>query len=148
MDNINSSEKVMKVLASMGYESEAVECGVRFGIGDTENAFPVVILIDDKDMIINCEIAKWGEISSNVAEDMKDAFFLGLLDINTQILPYSVAVVSNIDGEEDDRDSWPVVLIDSMPIGDISEDELRSSIQSLMKALHTAKDLFSVVLVG
>ena len=145
MDNINSSGKVMKVLTSMGYRSEAIECGVRFGIGDTGNAFPVVIFIGDKEMIITCEIARLGEVYSQVSADMKEEFLLGLLDINTQILPYSVALNSDIDGEEEDRDLWPVVLIDSMPMGDISEDELRSSIQSLMKALHTTKDLFSVV---
>jgi len=148
MDNIKSSSEVIEVLTSMGYEPEAIDIGVRFKIGSSEAAFPVVVYINGGDeMIINCEVATWGEISKNIDVAAKDDFFLGMLDINSQILPYSIAVISDIDGEEDNKDSWPVVLIDSMPLGDLSENEFRASIESLIKALYTAKDLFSVILV-
>ena len=78
---------------------------------------------------------------------MREDLFLALLDLNTQTLPYAFAVLTEIDGEDGDKSSWPVVLIDSMPVGDISEDELLQSLSSLLAALQTASNLYNVSVV-
>jgi hypothetical protein len=78
---------------------------------------------------------------------MKDDLFLAMLDLNTQILPYAFGVLTDIDGEDGDESDFPVVLIDSMPIGDISEGELLESMRSLLAALQTASSLYNVSVV-
>jgi hypothetical protein len=103
--------------------------------------------MDDTNLTISCEIDTWGNLQKRVTPDMKDDLYLAMLDLNTQTLPYAFAVLTEIDGEEDDQSRFPVVLIDSMPVGDISDDELLSSLSSLLAALQTASNLYNVSVV-
>jgi len=138
---------VERVLESHGYNVTLNENSVMVSVGNEKAPFPCVIVMDDVNLTVSCEIATWGDMVKRIGPKESEDFFLSLLDMNSQILPYAFSVLTDIDGEDEDRDEWPVVLIDSIPVGDISENELLSAMTSLNAALLTAKNLFSVSLV-
>jgi len=147
MNDIKTLVDVERVLEEQGYKPQFNENNVCVPVGSDSAPFPCVILIDDTNLTISCEISTWGQMTSRISADMKEDFFLGLLDMNSQTLPYAFSVLTDIDGEGEDKGEWPVVLIDSMSVGDISKDELLASMRSLNAALLTAKNLFDVSLV-
>jgi hypothetical protein len=69
-----------------------------------------------------------------------------MLDLNSQMNSYAFTILSNIDDPDagDDKDKWPVALINSIPVGDICEDELLVGMTALQSALLTASSLFTV----
>lgn len=147
MNDVSILADVERILSEHGYKAQLNENNVMVPVGSEASPFPCVILMDDTNLTISCEIATWGAMMKRIDSGMQEDFFLGLLDMNSQTLPYAFSVLTDIDGEGDDRSSWPVVLIDSMPVGDISESELLSAMTSLNAALLTAKNLFDVSLV-
>lgn len=147
MNNIKILADVEKVLAEHGYNPTLNESSVTLPIGAEGSPFPCIILIDETNLTISCEIGTWGNLQERVSPKMRDEFYLAMLDLNTQTLPYAFAVLTDIDGEDEDKSTWPVVLIDSMPVGDISENELLESLRSLLAALQTASNLYNVSVV-
>jgi hypothetical protein len=147
MNDIKTLVDVERILAEQGYAPQLNENSVSVPVGGDSAPFPCVILMDDTNLTISCEISTWGQMTSRISDEMKEDFFLSLLDMNSQTLPYAFSVLTDIDGEGEDKSEWPVVLIDSMPVGDISEEELLASMRSLGAALLTAKNLFDVSLV-
>jgi hypothetical protein len=147
MNDIKTLADIERVLSEHGYTPSLNDGSVTLPIGAEGSPFPCVILMDDTNLTISCEIDTWGNLQKRVTPDMKDDLYLAMLDLNTQTLPYAFAVLTEIDGEEDDQSSFPVVLIDSMPVGDISDDELLSSLSSLLAALQTASNLYNVSVV-
>ena len=72
-------------------------------------------------------------------------FCVACLDINTQIRPYAFATITASDNPDlDDPDSWPIVLTDSLPIGDLSDEELTTSIDSLWSALVAGAEVLRI----
>lgn len=147
MNDIKILSDVEKVLAEHGYKPTLNEGSVTLPIGAESSPFPCIILMDETSLTISCEIDTWGNLQKRVNPEMKDDFNLAILDLNTQTLPYAFAVISDIDGEDDDTSEFPFVLIDSMPVGDISEGELLESMRSLLAALQTASSLYDVSVV-
>ncbi len=147
MNDIKTLADAEKVLAEHGYKPTLNEGSVTLPIGAEGSPFPCIILIDETNLTISCEIDTWGNLQDRVSPEMKDDLYLAMLDLNTQTLPYAFAVLTDIDGEDEDKDTWPVVLIDSMPVGDISEGELLESMRSLLAALQTASSLYNVSVV-
>jgi len=104
-----------------------------------------VLTIDSKNQLnITCQIAK--------ASDITDAekFATIALDANSRILPYSIAMITandNPDEYSEKEADCPVVLIDSIPLGNLSETELNKAMNSLLEALMSCKDELTTVLV-
>ncbi len=147
MNDVQILADVERILEAQGYKAQLNENNVMVHVGSETSPFPCVIMMDDTNLTISCEIATWGSMTERISPEMQEDFFLGMLDMNSQTLPYAFSVLTDIDGEGDERSSWPVVLIDSLPVGDISESELLSAMTSLNAALLTAKNLFDVSLV-
>lgn len=147
MNDVKTLVDVERILEKQGYKPQINENSVAVPVGGSSAPFLCIILMDDTSLTISCEISTWGQMLKRTTEDMKEDFFLSLLDMNSQTLPYAFSVLTDIDGEGEDQNEWPVVLIDSMPVGDISENELLASMRSLSAALLTAKNLFDVSLV-
>lgn len=149
MNDVRNLVDVETILSAKGYKPVRNDDAVHVPVGSEDKPFPCVIIMDDTSLIIHCKVTTWGNIKDKVDAQMREDFFLGLLDLNSQTLPYAFAILSDLDGEEeDDRDNWPLVLTDSMPVGDISEEELLDSMRKLQAALMTAKDLFNVAFMG
>ena len=148
MNDIKTLADVERVLAEHGYAATLNEGSVSLPVGAEGSPFPCVILMDETNLTISCEIDTWSSLQERVNPEMKEDLFLAMLDLNTQTLPYAFGVLTDIDGEDSDQSKFPVVLIDSMPVGDISESELLESMSSLLSALQTAAGLYNVTVVG
>jgi hypothetical protein len=134
MKNISNLEQIEAVLESAGYETIRDKEGVLMKIGGKSIPFTSVFTIDEaqNQIIINCQIATVGDIKE---EEMSNVLFT-LLDYNTMIRPYAFAVISATeDPGLDDEEKWPIVLTDSLPLGDLSDQELIASVESLWSAL-------------
>ncbi len=134
MKNISSLEQIEEILESAGYETIRTTDGVVMKIGGKSVPFTSVFTIDEKQnqVIINCQIAMMGDIKE---EEIPNVLFT-LLDYNTMIRPYAFAVISATeDPGLDDEEKWPIVLTDSLPLGDLSSDEIIASVESLWSAL-------------
>ncbi len=134
MKNISSLEQIEEILESAGYETIRTTDGVVMKIGGKSVPFTSVFTIDEKQnqVIINCQIAMMGDIKE---EEIPNVLFT-LLDYNTMIRPYAFAIISAIeDSGLDDEEKWPIVLTDSLPLGDLSSDEIIASVESLWSAL-------------
>ena len=147
MNDVKTLVDVERVLTEHGYTPTLNDSSVSLPMGAEGSPFPCVILMDETNLTISCEIDTWGSLQNRVDPKMRDDLYLAMLDLNTQTLPYAFAVLTDIDGEDEDKSIWPVVLIDSMSVGDISEEELLESLRSLLAALQTASNLYNVSVV-
>ncbi len=72
----------------------------------------------------------------DIKEEELPKVLFSLLDYNTIIRPYAFAVISAAENPDlDDEEKWPLVLTDSLPLGDLSDQELIASVESLWSAL-------------
>lgn len=147
MNDIKSIVDVERILAEQGYKVQMNENSVTISVGSDAAPFPCLILMDETDLTVVCEVMTYGQLMERIAPDMREDFYMTLLDMNSQTKPYSFSILSDIDGEGDERDQWPLVLINSIPVGDISQDELLAAMRGLSAALLTAKNIFDVSLV-
>ncbi len=140
MSDIETLEQVAEVLEENGYEPVASEGAVSVGVGGQEAPFAATLTINKErqELSITCQLAVLGD----VLDDRELEFTVACLDANTRVRPYAFAVITASDNPElDDPDEWPVVLTDSLPLGDLSPAELISSMDSLWAALAASWDV-------
>ena len=148
MGNINTLEQVADILETLGYEVELHAHSVLTKIGGSENPFFAVLTIAEasKELIITCQLATLGDINEN--EDGLLKFTISALDVNTSIRPFAFAIISDTDDSAlDNEQQWPIVLTDSLPLGDLSERELEAGMRSLLAALAASSDVLRIGLV-
>lgn len=150
MNDIKTLADIERVLAEHGYTPTLNEGSVSLPVGAEDSPFPCVILMDETNLTVLCEIDTYGNMMSRVADEDREDFHLAMLDLNSQMNSYAFTIMSDIDDPDagGNKDNWPVALFNSIPVGDICEDELLRSINDLQSALLTAKSLFTVSVVG
>lgn len=138
MTNIASLQQVAEVLEENGYSVKEHHNAVHIAVGGTQTPFIAVITISESnELVVTCQVAKLGDFNE---DDIPTVQFF-LLDANTRIQPYAFGILTSSDNTElDDASQYPIVLIDSMPLGDISEAELTASMDSLLVALQSSED--------
>lgn len=147
MNDIKTLADVERVLTEHGYSPTLNEGSVTLPIGAEGSPFPCLILMDGTNLTVICEIDTWGNIMNRIPPAMREDFFFAQCHLNSQMNSFAFTVIPDMDGDgedDDDRENCPVALINSMPIGDISEGELLESMRSLLAALQTASTLYSV----
>lgn len=136
--SIQTLEQVAEVLELQGYNVRCLpEEAVMLDVGGAEKPFAAVITKseDGAKFVVTCQLAELGDID----EALSGQFMLAALDANTQLCPYALAIISDADQPElENEDKWPIVLTSSMPIGDLSSEELTVSIDELWQALTIA----------
>ena len=143
MATIRGLGDAAELLESSGYEVEFVDGTIRLKVGGMDEPFLAVITADDagSQLAISCQLAKWGDI----AEDRLLDFAVACLDANTRIRPFAFATITASDEPGlDDDDEWPIVLTNSVPLGDLSPDELQAAMDSLWAALASSRDALRV----
>lgn len=141
-NRIDSMENIASFLESEGYEFQEGDETLRVKIGGSEHPFVAVITRTETGnaLKITCQIAKLGMIE----EEKIPQVFAACLDANTRILPYAFGLMTASDNPElDDEKEWPLVLIDSIPLGDLSREEFISSLESLWMALEASREVLS-----
>lgn len=134
---------VSEALAKLGYAATVTGDSVALMLGgDGKPAGAVLTMSEQRgELDVTCQIAKLRDIRDAHMQD----FLVACLDANYRIRPYAFAVISASSGSEeiDDPEEWPVVLTDSLPLGDLSTEEIRCSMSSLQMALATARSIMS-----
>lgn len=142
MANIENLEQTAEELLGLGYNVIHNEEAVHVAVGGTETPFTAVLTINDSnDVVINCQVAKLGDLN----EDDIPTVQFALLDANTRIRPYAFGIISGSDNPEmDDAAQFPIVLTDSIPLGDLSTGELNSAMDSLLVAVESADEVLRI----
>lgn len=135
---ITNLEDLADQLNSLGYVATSYNDFVSCQIGGSNNPFMVVFTIDDekKRIKINCQITKFG----NIKEENLTNFAIACLDINSRIVPFAFATMTDEESHEDiEPEEWPVVLTDSVSMEDFSVVELKSEMNSLLTAIMSSR---------
>jgi hypothetical protein len=143
MAKIKTLKQIHETLVQLGYEASLKENSVALKVGGIEQPFPAVITHNKltEHFQITCMVATLGK----VPESKLAAFALAALDANHRIVPYAYALISEAsDPTHDKPEDWPVVLMDSLPIGDLSPEELSASMQSLVAALVDSRQVLGM----
>tara|TARA_B100000614_G_scaffold262909_1_gene300971 strand:- start:465871 stop:466365 length:495 start_codon:yes stop_codon:yes gene_type:complete len=103
-------------------------------VGDENFVAILDISDDDSELVIESQIGKLADIPDN---DTALALFMRLVSINSEIKPFA----TNIDepaatDQISDLDESPITVIDSVPLGDFSREELEHSLLKLQSAIN------------
>ena len=150
MNDVKTLNDVVDILSQHGFKPTLNENSVSVPVGSEEKPFPCLILMDETNLTVLCEIDTFGNMMSRVADEDREDFLVAMLDLNSQMNSYAFTIMSDIDDPDagEDKDNWPVALTNSIPVGDICEAELLAGMGALQSALLTAKSLFTVSVVG
>ncbi len=135
---LDDLEEVSDFLEELGYSVIPHEDTLHVAIGSVENPFVAVFMINDNnELVITCRVAKLGDLNEDEIPNVQ----LMLLDANTRVRPYAFGIITGSDNPDlDEAEDFPIVLTDSIPLGDLSEDELEFSMESLLVALKASDD--------
>lgn len=142
-NDIRSLDTIALFLEQRGFDLTQTEHAVIANVGGFQTVFTIddVDGDGDADIRISCQLLTLNQIP----ESRIPAFAIAALDLNTRILPYSVATLTATDDPSlTDSSESPVILTDSLPIGDISEDEFQSAIDSLLIAILSTRELLTI----
>jgi len=138
MKHIENLKQAAEVLEARGYDTVAGEEAVYTTIGGKRKPFVAVLTINPKnELVITCQVAMVGDFD----EDKFAETLFNLLDLNTEIRPYAFGILTANDDPElyEEVESFPIVLTDSLPLGDLSDEELQKSMDSLLIALQAGR---------
>ena len=139
MEKLDTLEQVAEALTALGYEAELQNDGAVFvKVGGSEKPFTLILTTDNAggELVFTCQLGTMGDIQDEKAAD----FMLAALDANTITRPYAFAIISDSDDPSlDDEEQWPIILTDTVPLGDLSADELNAAMDSLWAALAAAR---------
>lgn len=135
---LNNLPQIKEAAERLGYEATLADDTLIIRIGQ----FPAFLTIDDDHLCINCKIARAGD----VPESNQAVFATSALDANTRLSPYAIAMITDIDdpSHEGSEGDWPIVLTDSIPLGDFEESELKAALVDLQAALVGSKDVLRI----
>jgi len=130
---LNTASEINDALQNLGYKAELTDEGsIVVAVGNPDNPFPVSVELVEDEVIINCDIAS--------TKSAGEGFAIAALNANTAIRPYAFAILEDEGDEEADR----IVLTDSLPLGDLSVEELGKSMTSLLASLRGIKPVLEV----
>jgi len=140
--DIRTTEQVTETLLSLGFDAEQIEGGVACKIGSAKDPFLCLMNIDGQILNIVCQVGKLGDFD----EDDVPLITYNALNANSRIRPFAFEIIDSRDDPTlTDPKDFELVLADSMPIGDLSEEELEQAMQSLRTAL---RGLGEVIRIG
>ncbi len=136
MRSIVKLEEVSEVLQDQGYEVKFHEDAIYTVVGGMRSPFVAVLTIkNQQELVITCQVARLGDLKESALPEVQ----FSLLDLNTQIRPFAFGIVTAADDPEIDKaEDYPIVLIDSMPLVDLSSEELIAAMDSLLVALEAS----------
>lgn len=129
---LKSLTSIAHILTEAGYTTAQDEDAVFVELRHEDQVRPAVLEIEDGALHVTCQLAKLSEFD----QDQLSLVAINALAANVEMLPYSFAIIKPADGADADAVSdSPLVLINSIPVEDLSEDELLWDIQRLQSAL-------------
>jgi hypothetical protein len=137
---LKSLPSIALTLEAAGYTTTHNEDAVFVELRHAELVRPAVLELEDDALHLTCQLAKLSDFD----QDQLSLVAVNALAANVEMLPYAFAIIKPADGADAEAvaDS-PLVLINSVPVEDLSEDELLWDIQRLQSALIAGANAIS-----
>jgi hypothetical protein len=129
---LKSLSSIAHILADAGYPTTQDEDALFVELRYADQVRAAVLELEDGALHVTCQLARLSDFD----QDQLSLVAVNALAANVEMLPYAFAIIKPADGADADAVSdSPLVLINSVPIEDLSEDELLWDIQRLQSAL-------------
>lgn len=140
---LRSLTSIAHTLAEAGYTSTQSEDAVFVELQYENQVRAAVLELEDGALHVTCQLAKLSDFD----QDQLSLVAINALAANVEMLPYAFAIIKPADGADAEAVSAsPLVLINSVPVEDLSEDELLWDIQRLQSALIAGANAISAAL--
>jgi len=133
MEKISTIAQIAAVLANSGFKAKDGGNFVSVQLGSAANPVNAIINLSDKNMYVACELAKVSDLRVKQFNQAMCAMIIG----NTSVLPYAFTI--HAEGKKLEKS--PITLINSVPMGDLSEQELIAAVDSLQVAVNTGAEI-------
>jgi len=130
--SLNTIQEIGEAVENLGFDVGLENEVLTVAMNVEDQAFPVIMEIEHGKLVVRNQFCLLGDIAE---DDLPSAAMTALL-MNAEIHPYAFCVVDAGGDGVDPTD--PVILIDSIPVGDLSEGEVEKSLDSLRQALTLA----------
>ncbi len=137
---ITAAAPLKELLEKQGYAPQLSGDSVFVPFGASEAPYTAAFTFLKNGLLqITCQFALLGEFP----EDQLAHISLAALDANMQISPYAFAVIGASEGEVDVK-TCPLVLIDTVPTSDLSEEEVTFAVDRLLQALTFSRSILKL----
>ncbi len=138
--SINSPALLEKLLEHHGYTPKVSGDSVFVPIGVGAAPYTAAFTFNRTGQIqITCQLATLGDFP----EDKLGELSIAALDANTQISPYAFAIIGASEGDVEIH-QCPLVLIDTLPVSDLSAEEVIYSVDKLLEALTYSRNILKI----
>ena len=129
---LKSLHTIASTLEDAGYTTTHDENAVFVELHHDGKPYPAVLQLQDDALHLTCQLGKLSDFD----QDQLSLVAVNALAANVEMLPYAFAIIKPTDGADAEAVSEsPLVLINSVPIEDLSEDEVLWDLQKLQSAL-------------
>jgi hypothetical protein len=129
---LTSLSTIASTLVQAGYIAAESENAVFVDLMHDGQEYPTVLSLQDGALHVTCQLGK----ISDYDQDHLSLVAINALAANVEMLPYAFAIVKPPgDADAETVGESPLVLINSAPISDLSEEELLWAMQKLQRAL-------------
>ena len=140
---LKSLTSIAHTLKEAGYATTKGDDAVFVELRHEDQVRAAVLEIEDGALHVTCQLAKLSDFD----QDQLSLVAVNALAANVEMLPYAFAIIKPAeDADADAVSESPLVLINSVPIEDLSEDELLWDIQRLQSALIAGAAAISTAL--
>lgn len=137
MDVLNTVDQIQEALENLGYETKTHNGSIHTVVGK----FPAVLTIDENVLTISCRMASLGDFQ----EDKVPELLFACLDANSRIKPFAWEIITASDHPDlDDPAEFPLNFSDSVPLGDLSFEELNKAMESLWRAVADSTEVLHI----
>ena len=138
-ENLDTLEQIRDALESFGYQTKLHAEDLSINVG--QHVVATAIVDQDKnELVLTCLLSYLSDIiGTDADEGQAAAFFLELLDAKSLTRPCAFSVEPG----GDSADEFPLVLEDSVALGDFSEGELKVLMENLNKALAIGHNIIT-----
>ncbi|MES2570379.1 MAG: hypothetical protein V4710_10050 [Verrucomicrobiota bacterium] len=133
--SLTSLTSIADALCDAGYSASAGDSAAFVELQHDGAKYPAVIQAQGKEFFISCQVGKIDDFEP----DQLALVATNALAANVEMLPYALAILKpENSADEKAVGESPLVIINSVPVGDFSEEELLWSVRKLQVALATA----------
>jgi hypothetical protein len=129
---LKSLHSIASTLEGSGYTATQDETAVFVELHHDGQLYPAVLQLQNDALHFTCQLGKLSDFD----QDQLSLVAVNALAANVEMLPYAFAIIKPGEGADAEAvTESPLVLINSVPIEDLSEDELLWDVQKLQSAL-------------
>ncbi len=140
---LKSLPSLAAALEAAGYTTSRNENALFVELQHEGKLYPAVLQLHDDALNVTCQLAQLSDFD----QDQLSLVAINALAANVEMLPYAFAIIKPASGADADAVTGsPLVLINSVPVEDLSDDELLWALQKLQSALIAGLDSISTAL--